>query len=141
MPRFDVRPESFLYSTAFPVVWGDQDAQGHINHARFLTYFEQARCAFIAEYGLVVRGGDEGPVIAQAECRYRAQVSYPATVRVYLRSTAIRQSVFRMEYAIYNETTGELAADGATLILWVDLRTGRRKTLPEAWLKALRQRS
>lgn len=139
MPKFDVRPESFTFSTAFAALWGDQDALGHINHARYLSYFEQARCEYVAGLGISIPDDSgQGPVVVHIECRYRAQVKFPATVRVYLRATRIKQSAFRMEYAIYNDTKGELAADGAALFVWTDFETGRRAPLPEVWLECLR---
>ena len=142
MPKFDVRPESFTFSTAFPTLWGDQDALGHINHARYLTYFEQARCEYVAGRGVSIPDdSQQGPVVAHIECRYRAPVKFPAMVRVYLRPTLIKQSVFRMEYAIYNDTKGELAADGSALLIWTDLATGRRVPLPEVVLERLREKT
>ena len=137
MPSFDVRPESFSYSTPIRVLWSDMDALGHVNHAKYITYFEMARCEFFLQHDIVVRNAPEGPVVAQAECRYRRAVSYPATVRVYLRATSIRQSAFRMEYAVYNEETSELAADGETLIIWTNYAEGRRAPLPAAWIESL----
>lgn len=133
MPRFDTHPDSFEFSVPIQVQWGDMDALGHVNNARYLTYFETARCEFFRQFGVFAEGGDEGPVVAQAELRYRNQVSYPATIRVYIRSTAIRESSFRVEYAVYDEGTKQLVADGATLIVWVDFRSGKRKSLPECW--------
>ena len=32
-----------LHTARLPVRWGDQDPLGHVNNARFFTYFEQAR--------------------------------------------------------------------------------------------------
>jgi len=133
MPKFDLRPESFEFSTPVEVQWGDMDALGHVNNSRYLTYFETARCEFFRQFGVFAEGGDEGPVVAQAELRYRGQVAYPATLRVYIRSTAIRDSSFRVEYAIYDDAEQRIVCDGSTLIVWVDFRTGRRTRLPDRW--------
>ena len=34
------------------VRYGDLDPQGHVNNAKHLTYFEQARIAYMVELGL-----------------------------------------------------------------------------------------
>ncbi|OPZ18583.1 MAG: Thioesterase superfamily protein [candidate division BRC1 bacterium ADurb.BinA364] len=135
-PRID--ENAFPYSTLIPVRWADQDALGHVNHAHYLTYFEQARCACIAERGLFVEGGCEGPVVAWAELRYRTPVKYPAALRFYLRVASLRESAFRMDFAARNETTGQWAAEGAALVVWTNLIEGRRAPLPADWMRALR---
>ncbi len=35
-----------MFERLVPVRWRDTDAQGHVNHAVFLTYLEEARDAF-----------------------------------------------------------------------------------------------
>jgi acyl-CoA thioester hydrolase len=115
------------------------DSQVHVNNAVYLTYFEQARCDHLARAGLVVRGGDEGPVVAQAELRWRNQVAYPGAVRVYLRNTGIRRDSYRAEYAVYDEESGTLAADGSTLLIWADFKTGKRAPLPREWVDMLKK--
>ena len=139
MPKFDVSPESFSYSCLIPIRWGDMDAQAHVNNGVYLTYFEQARCEHLARVDLVVRGGeDEGPVVAQAELRWRNQLSYPGAARVYLRNTGIRRDSYRAEYAVYDEASGTLAADGSTLLIWANFKTGKRAPMPLKWVDALK---
>ncbi|MBT3338732.1 MAG: acyl-CoA thioesterase [Anaerolineae bacterium] len=38
------------------VRYGDLDPQGHLNNAKYLTYFEQARIRYFVELGLFVPG-------------------------------------------------------------------------------------
>ncbi len=138
MSKFSLGPESFSYFTDVAVQWGDMDAQGHVNNSRYLTYFETARCEFFRQFHLFAQGGDAGPVVAQAEIHYRSQLSYPSIIRVFIRATAIRDSSFKVEYAIYENEPHRLIADGSTLIIWVDFRTGRRCAFPVEWLEPLK---
>lgn len=138
MPKFDITPASFSYSTEIVIQWGDMDAQGHVNNSKYLTFFETARCEFFRQYNLFAQGGDEGPVVAQADLHYRNQLTYPSTISIFMRAVAIRDSSFRVEYVIYENDRERFIADGSTLILWVDFRTGRRSAFPEAWLHPLR---
>jgi len=41
----------FNYYHPIEVRYGDLDPQGHVNNARYLTYFEQARINYIAHLG------------------------------------------------------------------------------------------
>ena len=62
-----VLPRRFVYDC--PVRWSDMDAFGHINNARFLTLYEEARIALMftaaREHGLT--SFEEGVVIARHE--------------------------------------------------------------------------
>jgi acyl-CoA thioester hydrolase len=55
------------------VRWRDVDALGHVNHAVFLTYLEEARDAFFVR----VLGGDPSYVVARVEIDLRAEVRHP----------------------------------------------------------------
>ena len=70
-----------MFERLVPVRWRDTDAQGHVNHAVFLTYLEEARDAFYAQ----VIGADSSYVVARVEIDLRAEVRHrdrQVTVRV-----------------------------------------------------------
>jgi acyl-CoA thioester hydrolase len=60
------------FERTVPVRWRDTDALGHVNHAVFLTYLEEARDAFYAE----VLGADPTYVVARLEIDMRAEVRH-----------------------------------------------------------------
>ena len=63
------------------VRWRDTDAQGHVNHAVFLTYLEEGRDAFYVQ----ALGSDPSYVVVRLEVDLRAEVRYPdqqVTVRI-----------------------------------------------------------
>ena len=62
------------------VRWRDTDALGHVNHAVFLTYLEEARDAFYTE----ALGSDPHYVVARLEVDLRAEVQH-ADQRVTVR--------------------------------------------------------
>ena len=70
---------AFFHVFSCAVRWGDMDAYGHVNHAQFLRYLESARIALFEELC-----GTALPtlVVAEARCRYLAELRYPATVEV-----------------------------------------------------------
>jgi acyl-CoA thioester hydrolase len=61
-----------MFEHQVAVRWRDTDALGHVNHAVFLTYLEEARDAFYAW----VLGADPSYVVARVEIDMRAEVRY-----------------------------------------------------------------
>jgi hypothetical protein len=68
----------FKFFHPIEVRYGDLDPQGHVNNAKFLTYFEQARGYYLVHLGLF--GMDQsfeelGVVVADIHIHYRAPVT------------------------------------------------------------------
>jgi len=124
--------ERFRVWETIVVHWGDMDALGHVNNARYFTYCETARFRYFGEIGLAElgEGGRYGPVLASASCNFRRQVHYPATLEVGTRTSRLGTTSFTMEYAIFLAGTEELAADGSAVVVWLDYQAGRSLPLP-----------
>ena len=70
-----------MFERLVHVRWRDTDAQGHVNHAVFLTYLEEGRDAFYAQ----ALGSDPSYVVVRLEVDLRAEVRHPdqqVTVRI-----------------------------------------------------------
>jgi acyl-CoA thioester hydrolase len=70
-----------IFEHSVDVRWRDVDALGHVNHAVFLTYFEEGRDAFFKQ----TFGGEPDYVVVRLEVDLRAEVRYPerrVTVRL-----------------------------------------------------------
>jgi acyl-CoA thioester hydrolase len=70
-----------MFERLVHVRWRDTDAQGHVNHAVFLTYLEEGRDAFYAQ----VIGSDPSYAVVRLEVDLRAEVRHPdqrVTVRI-----------------------------------------------------------
>ncbi len=119
------------------VRWGDMDAFGHVNNAKYFTYCESARIHYFAALGLDVLRGHEshGPAVVSANCNFRRQVHYPATLDVGVRVTKIGRTSFVLDYAILDHDSDEVVADASSVAVWVDYAAGRSIPVPET-LKA-----
>jgi acyl-CoA thioester hydrolase len=115
----------FPVTERFPVHWGDMDAMGHVNHARYFTWFESARMAVFARIGVAGdRPRDVGPILAMASCDYIRPVVYPATVVVGARVLKVGRTSITMEYAAWLTDEPERpCARGASVAVMVDYRT------------------
>lgn len=119
---------------AIPVRWGDMDAIGHVNNTTFFQYCESGRIAYFEALGLdaLKRRPTDGPGLVAASLSFRRQVKYPATVDVEVHATKIGGRSFTLAYALRDAATGEVAADGESVCVWVDYAEGRAMPLPDA---------
>src|SRR5688500_16453344 len=91
----------FPITVRFPVQWGEMDAYGHVNNARYFTWFEAARIAYMARVGLVSTEmqkpeGGVGPILAATNADYLRPVVFPADLVVGARVTRIGNSSLTM---------------------------------------------
>lgn len=122
------------------VRWGDMDSMGHVNNAKYFTYCESARMSYFHAVRMDNHReeGRYGPALAAASLDFRRQVRYPAELEVHTRVVEIGRSSFRMEFALLLAGTGERAADGTGVIVWVDYTTGRSAPLPDGLRESIR---
>ena len=123
------------YSLWIPidVRWGDMDAFGHVNNAKYFTYCESARIAYFAAVDLetVKAAPDHGPAVVTATCNFRQQVHHPAELDVGARVTRLGRTSFTLEYLILRRGTDEVVADGSSVAVWVDYGVGESIPLPD----------
>jgi acyl-CoA thioester hydrolase len=138
-PAGNGAPQRYVYHCTLR--WSDLDAYGHINNARFLTLYEEARVALMFAGGRAWGVGSfaDGVVIARHEIDYIRPVDYALgrataesapTVRIEMWTEEIRASRFTVAYHLYD---GEVLASRARSILVpFDLVAQRPRRLTEA---------
>ena len=123
-------PTAPAYRHRLPVRFRDCDAMGHVNHAVYLTYFEQCRLTCWRD-----RTGEPSPhtrvIIARAECDYRAPAVFGDELEIALSIGAIGRSSFTLLYAITHHPSGRAIAEGKTVMVSYDYQAGRSIPLPE----------
>jgi len=107
------------------------DVFGHVNNARFLTLYEEARVALMftgaRAHGLT--SFEQGIVIARHEVDYLRPVDYGADVRIDLWVTEIRASRFVIAYELFDG--GEVASRARSVCVPFDLAGGHPRRLSE----------
>jgi acyl-CoA thioester hydrolase len=112
--------------------WSDLDAFGHVNNARFLTLYEEARVAmlFTAAERVGLASLREGVVIARHEIDYLRPVDHGMTVRIDMWLVEIRSSRFVVAYELFD---GDVVASRArSVCVPFDLAGGRPRRLSQA---------
>ncbi|MEM7483181.1 MAG: thioesterase family protein [Acidobacteriota bacterium] len=123
---------TFPVEVSFPVHWAELDALGHVNNARYFTWFETARMELFQRVGLATTGLPKiGPILAQTECRFKAPVQYPATVQVGTRVARLGNTSFVMDYRAALEAKPEEAvAEGSGVVVMFDYQGGAKVPIP-----------
>jgi acyl-CoA thioester hydrolase len=119
----------FLYHC--PLRWSDLDAYGHVNNARFLTLYEEARVAlmFVEARKAGVDGFERGVVISRHEVDYLRPIDYDDPVRIELWIEQVRASRFTVAYEMFD---GDVVASRArTVCVPFDLAAGRPRRLAD----------
>jgi acyl-CoA thioester hydrolase len=116
-----------------PIQWGDMDALGHVNNARYFTWFESARIALFARVGLEVTGAPaEGPILARTHCEFLAPLHWPGEVVVGTGITRLGTKSFTMLYELTRtDTPDRLAARGEGVVVMLDYRRGETVPISE----------
>lgn len=127
-----------LYTHRVEVRFADCDPLGHVNHAMYLTYLEQARFGlwrklwgFTGETAMTAAGG-AGLILARAECDYKAPGTYGQILDVRLALAGMGRTSFTYDYEIVDAADGALMAAARTVIVLYDYAAGRPVPLDDA---------
>ena len=115
-----------------PVRWSDMDVYGHVNNARILTLYEEARVDLMFK-GARERGltsFEAGIVISRHEVDYLRPVDYGDPVRIEMWIEEIRPSRFTVAYELLDH--GAVASRARSVCVPFDLERGTPRRLSEA---------
>ena len=124
---------NFRTREGLAIRWADMDSLGHVNNARYFTYFECARFRWFDDVGVwsLRRHDQEGPILASTSCDFRRQLKYPATIEVGARATRLGRSSVDVDYLLVRTGDDEPIAEGRSTVVWIDYSTGRSAPWPD----------
>lgn len=120
-------------SVTVVVQWGEMDALGHVNNARFFTWFESARIAMFNRIGVATSGPSTiGPILATTTCDFVRPVVYPKTIRVDAKVSRVGETSIAMEYVVCDDADEkEIFARGTSVAVLVDYATMKKVRVPD----------
>jgi acyl-CoA thioester hydrolase len=129
MPEF-----KFFHPTE--VRYDDLDPQGHVNNAKYLTYFEQARVYYLIHLGLF--GKDQsfmeiGLIVADIHVAYHAPTHYGDEIKTGVRTKKIGGKSIVIEQAVVDAGTGQEMAKGEVVLVAFDYIAKRTIPVPDQW--------
>jgi len=85
--------------------WGDMDALGHLNHAKYLTYMENARVDYYTSFGFDGIRFKQNPsiILGSMNIEYLSQVSHPADLIVCHRINRVGNKSFDFLGAVFEK--------------------------------------
>ena len=126
--------DSFPVRMQVDVAWGDMDSFQHVNNVIYLRWFESARIQYFMKTGFIAHMEETGvgPILADSRCRYRVPVTFPDRVTVTVQARDLSGDRFQMDYRLYSDQHGRLAAEGESTIVCYDFAAGRKAPIPDA---------
>ncbi len=118
-----------LHTSRIPVRWGDMDALGHVNNARYFTFAEQARIDWM-NAALDGDWSESGPILASISADFKRPIHHPATVEVQVLGGEPGRSSLKQPYRLLVD--GEVMCEMNAVIVWVSRETGRPVSLPDS---------
>jgi acyl-CoA thioester hydrolase len=118
------------------VRYGDLDPQGHVNNAKFLTYFEQGRVQYLIELGLFTRDQSFmkiGVIIADIHITYFEPIYFGQNIKVGVRAVKFGRKSMTWEQNIVDEASGKELAKGEVVIVTYDYREEKTISIPQEW--------
>lgn len=134
--------QQLMFRTPVEVRWGDMDAYRHVNNARYMTYLEQARLAWLDTLDKSWLGPHCAPVLAAALVNFRKPITWPAAVEVILDCRKVGTSSVTVGHRIVDlKQPDTLYCDGHTVLVWMDPASGKPVPLPDVIRNAVEVRN
>ena len=118
------------------VRYGDLDPQGHLNNAKYLTYFEQARIYYFEKLGLFSRRMsfmEIGVILADVHLSFHAPVQFGMDVRVGVRTTRLGNKSFDVAQAVIEHSSGKVMCSAELVLVAYDYHTASSMPIPPEW--------
>ena len=118
------------------VRYGDLDPQGHVNNAKHLTYFEQARIAYWIQLGLFTTDQsfmEIGVIVADVHITYLEPVYFGQNIKVGVRIAKLGNKSMTWEQNIVNAETGKELSKGGLVIVAYDYKQEKTISIPQMW--------
>ena len=126
----------FKFFHPIEVRYADLDPQGHVNNAKYVTFFETARIHYKRHIGTFDVGQSFmqiGVILADLQITFQAPIEWGTTVKVGVRTTRLGNKSMHMEQCIIDSVNGMQYATGKVVLVAYDYQTGKSVPIPEDW--------
>lgn len=131
----------FHFYHPIEIRYGDLDPQGHVNNARHLTYFEQARIAYMIELGLFTKDQsfmEIGVILADVHITYHEPIYFGQKIKVGVHAAKLGNKSMTWEQNIVDVETGRVLAKGEVVLVTYDYRAEKTISIPQEWREKIR---
>jgi acyl-CoA thioester hydrolase len=118
------------------VRYGDLDPQGHVNNAKYLTYFEQARIAYWIELGFFTKDQsfmEIGIILADVHITYLEPIYFGQKINVGVHVARLGNKSMTWEQNIIDVESDKELAKGEIVIVAYDYKQEKTIPIPQEW--------
>jgi acyl-CoA thioester hydrolase len=140
MKRYNRGMTQYRFYHPVEVRYGDLDPQGHVNNAKHLTYFEQARVAYWIELGLFTKDQsfmEIGVILANVNITYFEPIYFGQNIKVGVHIAKFGNKSMTCDQNIVDADSGRELAKGEVVIVTYDYREGKTISIPQEWRKKI----
>jgi acyl-CoA thioester hydrolase len=130
----------FRFYHPIEVRYGDLDPQGHVNNAKYLTYFEQARIAYWIDMGFFTKDQsfmELGVILADVHIAYFEPIYFGQKIKVGVHVAKLGNKSMTWEQNITDVESGKEVAKGEIVIVAYNYREGKTISIPDNWRKKI----
>ena len=123
------------FATLRPITtrWEDEDVYGHINNVVYYSFFDTAVNGFLIEAtGTDIRRLDAVGLVAETQCEFLRELSFPGDVQAGLQVTKLGTSSIVYRIGLFQGPSDEPAAIGRFVHVYVDAVTRQVTPIPQA---------
>jgi acyl-CoA thioester hydrolase len=126
----------FHFYHPIEVRYGDLDPQGHVNNAKYLTCFEQARIAYWIQLGLFTKDQsfmEIGVILADVHITYLEPIYYGQNIKVGVHVAKLGNKSMTWEQNIVDAETGKELARGEVIVVAYNYEEKKTIPIPGDW--------
>lgn len=119
--------------------YSDLDPQWHVNNARFLSFIESARLAYIQHLNLWDGKSfrDLGLIVADAHLIYLKPIELDQNIRVGVRVTRIGNKSIDFDYTVEDADNGMVMSTATTVMVAYNYHTLSTIRVTDEWRNAI----
>ncbi len=121
------------------VRWAECDIYAHVNHAAYLTLFEDMRIEWWVGAGGAFSSTAPGPVVGSLEVKYHKPGHFRDKVLLTVRTASFRRTSFVHQYGMWREGDGLLSSARALCVV-IDNATGQKAEIDDAMRQLMAER-
>lgn len=132
----------FHFYHPIEVRYGDLDPQGHVNNAKHLTYFEQARIAYWIKLRLFTKDQsfmELGVILADVHITYLEPIYYGQNIQVGVHVSKLGNKSMTWEQNVVDADTGKELAKGEVIMVAYDYRAEKTISIPQEWREKINE--
>jgi len=135
--------DPYPFSTSLRVRFNETDAQGHVNFAQYLNYFDIALIEYLRSIGFSYQQMLEenmDMLYVDSHASYHASAHFDDVLRIHCCAGKVGNSSVCFDFQIFNEKDKHLTANGEITVVIADSKTFQKMRVPDRFRQALEEK-